>query len=65
MRLTNQEKNTLIAALTYYMDGGQGEPSSRADDIHALACGEVGGLTEDTSLDDEGIQDLMDKVWAS
>jgi len=59
---TNQEKNTLIAALHFYLEHDQGEPNSRSDHIHALACGDGHGLEEDVSLDAQGIADLITKV---
>ena len=66
MILTNQEKNTLVAALTFYMQAGQGEPNQRTDEIHNLAVGEGQDLQEDISMDDEGIESLLGKVvdWA-
>lgn len=63
MILTNQEKNTIIAALTYYREGGQGDPDNRTHGIHNLATGEVfPNTSEDISLDDEGIEELIEKV---
>jgi hypothetical protein len=62
MIFTRQEKNTLAAALTYYLSNDQGEPSSRSDEIHNIACGEHPLLEEDISMDREGIEDLIGKV---
>jgi len=59
---SNQEKNTIIAALTFYMEKAQGEPSGRTDAIHALACGDGHKLDEDISMDEQGIADLIAKI---
>jgi len=65
MILTNQEKNTLVAALTFYTQKGQGEPNQRTDEIHNLAVGDDPDLEEDISMDDEGIGSLLMKVRAT
>ena len=66
MILTNQEKNTLVAALAFYLEKGQGEPNQRTNEIHNLSVGNAPELEEDVSMDDEGIESLMVKVvdWA-
>ena len=59
IRLDSQDVNTIVAALTYYLESGQGEPSQRTDEIHNLATGDYPGLFEDISMDDEGIESLI------
>ena len=49
-----QDRNTILAALRFYQQNGQGEPFNRSDDIHEIA---TGGDSE-VSLDDAGIDDL-------
>lgn len=54
--ISHRQHATIKAALSYYREGGQGEPSSRTDKIHALAtaddaevsmdAGEIEGLIE-------------------
>jgi hypothetical protein len=56
--MTNQERNTILAALRYYADAGQGEPNNRSALIHEIATGE-GTEYEDVSLDTEGIEQLI------
>ena len=56
--VSNAEHNTIMAALRYYQEKGQGEPSNRSDAIHDLAT----GGDEDISLNDEGIDDLCERL---
>lgn len=53
------EHATVIAALRFYQEHGQGEPANRSDATHDLAtnCGEVF-----SSLDDEGIDTLVERL---
>jgi len=60
--LSAQERNTVVAALAYYLDGGQGSPDMRPATIHAFACGEHPALQECCSLDQAGIAALLQKV---
>ena len=54
------EHATLLAALRYYQQNGQGEPSSRCDAIHAIATnGDV-----QISLDTAGIDALCEHMQA-
>ncbi len=56
--VSDQEFHTIIAALRFYQEMGQGEPANRSDDIHDLATnGE-----ETVSLDAEGIDDLTERI---
>ena len=56
--LTRQEVNTILAALRYYQENGQGDPFKRSDAIHDIA---TDGDT-DISMDDEGIDDLCERI---
>ncbi len=56
--LTGQELGTVLAALRFYQDAGQGEPDSRSDGIQEIA---TNGGTE-TSLDSDGIDDLCERL---
>lgn len=55
-RLTQEEHATILAALRYYQERGQGDPNNRSDAIHDIATS--GG--DITSLDDDGIDDLCE-----
>ncbi|HHA2676641.1 TPA: hypothetical protein ACOECQ_002765 [Stenotrophomonas maltophilia] len=54
-----EETATILAALRYYQQHGQGSPENRSDEIHEIATGGDEGLT---SLDDEGIDDLCEHL---
>jgi hypothetical protein len=54
--LDEQQFHTVIAALRFYQEKGQGDPFNRSDWIHNLAT----NGDEVTSLDDEGIDDLVE-----
>lgn len=54
----HQEIATIIAALRYYQENNQGFPGARSAMIHEIATD--GGTT--TSLDEEGIDELVDKM---
>lgn len=56
--LSKTDVATILAALRYYQEGGQGDPDYRSDAIHEIAT--AGG--EVISLDDDGINDLCERV---
>ena len=59
LKVSNQDFNTIIAALAFYREHEQGEPANRSDEIHELACGEAPGMSESISLDKDGIENLI------
>ncbi len=50
--------NTILAALRYYQENGQGDPANRSDDIQSIAC----PTADDTSLDADGIDELCEAI---
>lgn len=58
MNITNQERNTILAALRHYQQDGMGEPDNRSDAIHDIATN--GGA--DISMDAAGIDALCQKI---
>lgn len=70
VELSNQQRNTVLAALAHYHATQQGEPTRRTDAVHDLACGErcegrrVRTLRPDVSLDQEGTKELFDLLLA-
>lgn len=55
------EMATILAALRYYQEKGQGDPANRSDDIHEIAtCGD-----EVISLDATAIDDLCERLNTS
>lgn len=56
--LTDQEIATILAALRYYQQNGQGEPANRSLDIHNIAT----NMDETISLDEDGIDELCEKL---
>lgn len=58
MKLTNQELNTILAALRFYQDEGMCEPDNRSDGIHDIAT----NGNADISMDLEGIDALCEKL---
>lgn len=58
----NQERCTILAALTLYRTLGCGDPEARSDWIQNIATGTTGRLDECVSLDDGGIAKLIGKV---
>jgi hypothetical protein len=60
MKLTAEELGTILAALRFYQSEGMGDPDMRTDDIHDIAT-DGDSLT---SLDDQGIDALCDKLSA-
>jgi hypothetical protein len=63
--LSTQDKNTVLAALLHYLEDGLGEPFKRSNEVHLLASGEAEGLNEDISLDQDGVQELLDRLRLS
>lgn len=62
VKLTEQELDTILAALRYYQGMGMGEPSNRSDDIHDIATNGGKGI----SLNGEGIDALCERLnWAA
>lgn len=60
--LSDQEWATILAALRYYDNHDQGEPSSRSDEIHELATAEAFEGQEVISLDSDGIVELEARI---
>lgn len=58
LQLEREDVGTILAALRYYQQNGQGNPESRDDAIHDIATG--GG--QFISRDDEGIDDLCHRL---
>ncbi len=58
VQLEREDVGTILAALRYYQQNGQGNPDNRDDAIHDIAT--VGG--ELISRDDEGIDDLCNRL---
>jgi hypothetical protein len=56
--LDGAEIATILAALRYYQQQGMGDPDNRSDDIHDIAT----NGDQETSLDDEGIDELCEKL---
>lgn len=54
----SQELNTILAALRYYQENGQGEPANRSDAIHDLATDN----DTDISMDAAGIDELCARL---
>jgi hypothetical protein len=50
--------NTILAALRFYQEGGQGEPANRSLDIHDLAT----NGDEQISMDANGIDELCEAI---
>ena len=53
------ESSTVLAALRYYQENGQGDPDNRSDEIHEIA---TNGGEVMSSLDDDGIDDLCERI---
>lgn len=60
--LDSQDGATVLAALRYYQQNGQGDPSNRSDAIHDIATGMADGMLECVSLDDAGIDALCERI---
>ncbi|KAA0573418.1 hypothetical protein [Azospirillum sp. Sh1] len=58
MKITNQERDTILAALRFYQSKGMGDPFNRPDDIHDIATNGGDGI----SLDDAGIDALCERL---
>lgn len=61
LKLDAAGKATILAALTHYLREGQGDPARRTQEVHELAVGPDDCVI---SLDDAGIQELIDTVGA-
>lgn len=57
-KFDSADRNTILAALRFYQQKGQGDPANRSDDIHDIATN--GGA--DVSLDADAIDDLCERV---
>ncbi|WP_321820886.1 MULTISPECIES: hypothetical protein [unclassified Burkholderia] len=55
---SDQDRNTILAALRFYQQHGMGEPANRSEAIHDIATN--GG--EDVSMNDAGIDELCERV---
>lgn len=53
LKVDHAEFNTILAALRFYQEKGQGDPYNRSDAIHDIATD-----GDQISLDDEGIDEL-------
>ncbi|MCI0640164.1 MAG: hypothetical protein L0Y72_24455 [Gemmataceae bacterium] len=58
INVTNEEFHTILAALRFYQQNGQGDPANRSDAIHNLAT----NLGQAISLDDAGIDELCEQL---
>jgi hypothetical protein len=58
LQVTGQEFHSILAALRYYQENGQGEPANRSDRIHDIAT----DGDEDISLDEAGIDELCERL---
>ena len=56
--LSNEELNTVLAALRAYQNAGYGDPNNRPDSIQFIACPTI----DDTSLDDAAIDELCERL---
>jgi hypothetical protein len=58
LRLSEQDLATILAALRFYQEHGQGEPANRSDAIHHLAtnCDQL------ISLDEAGNDELCERL---
>jgi len=57
--LDREELATVLAALRYYQHNGMGDPFNRPDWLHDIAVPDAGS---DTSLDDEAIDHLCERI---
>ncbi len=58
LEITDQELNTILAALRYYQANGQGDPANREQGIHDIAT----NFDEQISLDAAGIDELCEDI---
>jgi hypothetical protein len=56
--LTDQEHATILAALRFYQENGQGDPANRSLDIHEIAT----NGDDVISLDEKGIDELCEML---
>jgi hypothetical protein len=60
LKIDGSAKATLVAALRFYQQKGQGDPFKRSDAIHYLAT----NGDQEISMDDDGIDDLVKAISA-
>lgn len=60
IQVSKEEHATILAALRFYQERDQGDPMFRSDAIHHIAT--AGGDDNITSLDDEGIDELCERI---
>lgn len=60
--LCNADKNTILAALTHYLESDMADPGARSPAVQEIATGAVEELEEDISLDFEGVADLIRNI---
>lgn len=58
LQLDDQEIATILAALRYYQENGQGDPMNRSDRIHDIAT----DMERTISLDSDGIDELCERL---
>ncbi len=58
LNVTDQEFDTILAALRFYQDKGMSEPANRPDWLQELAC----PTDNCTSLDNTGIDNLCESI---
>ena len=58
LRVSEQDLATILAALRFYQENGQGDPANRSDRIHDIA----NNFDEVISLDEAGIDDLCERL---
>lgn len=57
--VSDEEQATILAALRFYQEKGQGDPSNRSDAIHLIASG--GDVTQ-PGLDEDDIDNLAESI---
>ncbi len=58
LAMSDQDRNTILAALRYYQMQGLGDPTNRPDAIHNIATGDE----TEISLDADGIDELCERI---
>jgi hypothetical protein len=59
LRVDEEEFHTVLAALRYYQERGQGDPFNRSARIHEIATNSGAVMS---SLDDDGIDQLCERL---
>ena len=59
---TIEERNTVLAALRWYQYSGMADPGNRPDWLQDIACPGPDGGCDTTSLCDEGIDELCERL---